>query len=273
MRALIVDLKAEMKEKDDTYCRQLSEAKGDLLSAQAELEDSRVKGDSLKSKCDRLTQSRNDLQAHLKRKVDELQVKIREADDSFAISQGTEISLRAQLQASITANTTERASFELCYSKVQLAYAEAKETVNMQMEEILLSQRRIALLEKQIDSQAQLAPPNDSSCAIDPPKEVPKTTEKSRWGDDSSENEEAFPLDLVQDTLPPSSRPIKLHSKPSKKIPTDQMIEALQRRVEAATLEQEALLSKTEKIEKVELEKEGARKLRLANEAESKRIA
>ena len=75
-------------------------------------------------------------------------MKLREADDSFAILQGSEVSLRAQLQASINTNTTERVSFELCHSKTQLAYAEAKETVNMQMEEILLSQHRIAVLEK-----------------------------------------------------------------------------------------------------------------------------
>ena len=31
---------------------------------------------------------------------------------------------------------------------------------------------------------------------IDPPKEVPKTTEKFRWGDDSSENEEALSSNL-----------------------------------------------------------------------------
>ena len=106
-------------------------------------------------------------------------MKLSESDDSIAILQGTEVSLRAQLQACMTTNSTDRDSFELYYSKTQLASAEAKETANMQLEEIIASQHRIALLERQNEN-------------IDPPKEEPKSIEKFRWGDDSSENEEAL---------------------------------------------------------------------------------
>lgn len=148
-KTTIAGLTAQQQTKDDTYRRKLAEVEGELVSTQTELMESRDKGERFQAECARLTQSRNDLQANGKRSIDELQVKLTEADDSLLIQQGTEDALRAQLRAQTNKNSAERDAFESCHSKLQLAFAEAQETVNMQSEEIRMLKDRAVMRENQ----------------------------------------------------------------------------------------------------------------------------